>query len=68
MTPEVNAKAIMLVMSIRAALAAGVKHYDKRGNLLPNAESVLRALVRDGSVVLDDSETRRRDASETHGS
>ncbi|WP_448205366.1 hypothetical protein [Azospirillum sp. sgz302134] len=39
--------------TVRAALAAGVKHFDRAGRLLASERDVLTALYRDGSVSLD---------------
>lgn len=56
---DILEEALMLLASVRAGLANGVRHYDQRGRLLDTDEDILQVLINDGTVTLDDTDFHR---------
>jgi hypothetical protein len=53
--PTAHEKALLLVASIRAALANGCQHFNKAGSLLRSEVEILKTLRDEGSVSIDES-------------
>jgi len=53
-------EAIILMASARAALKNGVKHYNKKGDLLRTEREIVECLLLEGEVSFDEGERIQR--------
>lgn len=58
-------KGLLLLASVQAALANGVRHYHPDGRLLETDKAILQAMLSGASVTLDESERVERVSLET---
>jgi len=55
-TDEVRRKATLLAATVRGALSRGVRHYNRAGELLTDAATIVLTLRSEGSFTVDESQ------------